>query len=254
MRIFGIDPSLTSTGICVVDCEFEEANREMLSEILLKEENDFPPTVMNSFFEIVHLSEIKPPKEYDKELKKIRKEIRNGENTFENLLAVNSLLYSRMNCQADFISHLLNQHEPEIVVMEDYSFHSSGRLTQMAEMKGYLYSSLSNSQYLKSLLVLPITTIKKVASTKGNANKTVIYEGIQRFPIDIELNPKNDDEIDALAICLTMYYGIFNQLFSLDYPKSSLRKEKNYYNKWKTSFKNLNTHIGTGWYEYLFAR
>ena len=65
-------------------------------------------------------------------------------------------------------------YNPDLVVLEDYSFGSKGRVFHIAENTGILKWKLWNSEL--EYHVVPPTVIKKFATGKGNANKEMMYE------------------------------------------------------------------------------
>jgi len=70
------------------------------------------------------------------------------------------------------ISENVNEHI--VINIEDYSFGSKGKVFNLAENCGLLKHKLWGLGY--KLTLIPPTTLKKFATTKGNANKESMYQ------------------------------------------------------------------------------
>lgn len=249
MRIYGIDASLSSTGVCMLDANFKQSHATTLMEILLdvyeghcqhEQADEF-----NDAVSIGLMTQIQPPKTLVKELAKVRKKMRDdsaaGEVSFEDLRRENNMIARRIRYQVD---EILRYHKilcPSLTMIEDYSFHSNGSLVQLAEMKGYLKGVST-----PVILTAPIVSVKKVGSTKGNGTKKAMFEGIQRFPFyNLKIDEKRDDEIDALAICLTAFFSIYHRTIGIPFPKGENTKEKSRIKSWIKCLDTFADHIGT---------
>ncbi len=243
MRILGIDASLTSTGVCVAECQFLKYESEYLLNVLLDQKRDSTDrnTFQSSFF-IQHLDQIMP-KDVTKKLIKVRKRIREdskiGHPSMADINEEILLCDDRIRMHTDVIEKLYREYRPHLVLMEDYSYKSQGSLIQLAEMKGYMKSLLTPCIFLA-----PITCVKKVGSTKGNANKRVMWENITRFLFNKKLLEERDDEIDALAVCVSAFYAIYNRVIGFDFPKCKLAKDRTKIKSWEKSLNLFGNHIG----------
>lgn len=247
MRIQGIDASLKSTGVCVLDVVFISAYADTLLKILLNKDvelNDEEKIQFNESLSIVEMTQIQSSKVWEKDLAKTRKRIRDdsaaGQPSQEDIDHVENVLDQRVEYQVDNICNYNYELKPDITLIEDYSFHSQGSLVQLAEMKGALKI---NKNF--NMIVAPIGSVKKVGSTKGNGNKAVMYDGIQRFPFDgVTFTEGNDDEIDALAICLATFYSTYHRVIGFEFPKGKTSKEKTQIKAWQKSLNLFANHIG----------
>jgi len=246
MRIYGIDASTKSTGLCIMDVEFKESDRDMLFEFLVNP----VPTVTNEqkkrFNEVVRvelLTQIEFPKVTNRQLTKVRKRIRDdinaGQPSRVDIEEVDEIVRQRMIEQVHEIVRYQHILEPDLTLIEDYSYNSQGSLTQLAEMKGYL-----NCHRDFPIFIASIPSIKKIGSTNGNANKRVMYENIQRFPIPVNLDPERDDEIDALAICLSAMYSIYHRVYEFSFKKPENTKERQQQKSWLKCLDRFADHIG----------
>lgn len=250
MRIYGIDASLRSTGVCVVDVKFEQRYATDLMEILLGVNEGHcsheQAESFNNSVKVVLKDQIPQPKPIKKKLAKIRKKIRDdiddkGESYQEDILENMNLEVEAMLYQNEQIMHYHNQLRPSISVMEDYSFQSNGSLVQLAEMKGAFRCMRSFEVF-----IAPITSVKKIGSTNGRATKSQMFENIQRYPFyDIIYDEKRDDEIDALAICLSTFYSIYDRIIGLPFPKPQNSKDRTKIKSWKNCLESFANHIGT---------
>jgi Holliday junction resolvasome RuvABC endonuclease subunit len=247
MRILGIDASLSSTGICVLDATFDPKEADLLLEVLLNPTPDLKSSEIvrfNKCLSVVLATQIQPPKPWTKELAKVRKKIRDdiavGEVSHTDLISVEDMLIRRMEYQVEQICSYHTKLCPVITFIEDYSYHSQGSLVQLAEMKGYL-----KARKKFNLFTAPIVSVKKVGSTKGNGNKAAMFKGIQRFPLDkFTAVDGNDDEIDALAICLSTFYAIYHRTIGFSFKKGKNSKEKTQIKSWKKCLDTYADHIG----------
>jgi hypothetical protein len=76
---------------------------------------------------------------------------------------------------AEWVRKILQQEQPDLVVLEDYAFAASGRITQLAENGGILKYMLYEFTPDVILQVVAPTTMKKFATGKGTATKDIIW-------------------------------------------------------------------------------
>ena len=93
------------------------------------------------------------------------------------------------------------------VILEDYSFGSTGRVFHIAENVGILKSFLKKNGF-RYETIAP-TTIKKFATGKGNSNKEAMLEAWKAEPGTFELVQENGnpstDIVDSYFLCK---YGV----------------------------------------------
>ena len=95
----------------------------------------------------------------------------------------------------------------EKVILEDYSYGSTGRVFHIAENVGILKLKLKQNGFRYE--TIPPTVIKKFATGKGNSNKEAMLEAWKAAPDTFELvqekgNPATDI-VDSYFLCK---YGI----------------------------------------------
>ena len=93
------------------------------------------------------------------------------------------------------------------VILEDYSFGSTGRVFHIAENVGILKSFLKKNGF-RYETIAP-TTVKKFATGKGNSNKEAMLEAWKAEPGTFELVQENGnpstDIVDSYFLCK---YGV----------------------------------------------
>jgi|TARA_B100000809_G_scaffold246038_1_gene273588 Holliday junction resolvasome RuvABC endonuclease subunit len=110
---------------------------------------------------------------------------------------------------ADWTIEALRWHNGRVVkvVLEDYSYGSTGRVFNIAENVGILKFKLKQNGFRYE--TVPPTVIKKYATGKGNSNKEVMLDAWKAEPNNFELvqekgNPATDI-IDSYYLCK---YGV----------------------------------------------
>jgi len=247
MRVYGIDASLSSTGICVADCNFNAKYAKNLLTILLNRDiiTEKDKNAFRKCFRVVASDQIVFSKKETKELAKIRKKIKTdmdiGQVLSADIVELEDRVIQRMKFQIDNICAFHQAHKPDISFIEDYSYNSKGSVIQLAEMKGFLKATKNFNMF-----IAPIGSIKKIGSGNGNANKHVMYDGISRYPLDgVLLDEDRDDEIDAIAICLMVYYGIYYRVVGFDFPEVKTTEEKTKIKAWISCLDKTANHIGS---------
>jgi len=177
-KIAGIDYSLTSPSLCI----FTGGN--------IDDFNNFEFFNLNSSkSDIQHL------------------------NTFNNIQAhLHSDNYfdfiERYDIISDFFIDKLNLFKVKDVVIEGYSFGSSGsRLFQLVENTAVLKYKIRKGGF--NLSIVPPTTVKKFFTGSGRAGKELMYESfLDNTGVDIaktikkRSNSPYSDIVDSYAICL----------------------------------------------------
>ena len=91
-------------------------------------------------------------------------------------------------------------------VIENYSFGSPGRITDLAELGG-LYKYYISEGLKKGFDLIPPQTVKKQVTGNGRSDKIAVREGLKNFLINYdEINWENYDESDAVAVAIA--YGL----------------------------------------------
>nr|DAD57438.1 MAG TPA: RuvC [Bacteriophage sp.] len=96
--------------------------------------------------------------------------------------------------------------DSKFFVLENYSFGSPGRLTDLAELAG-LYKGHIIRGLGKSYDVIAPQTVKKIITGSGRADKNEVQESLKNFVVNIEnFTFNNYDESDAVAVAVS--YGL----------------------------------------------
>ena len=110
---------------------------------------------------------------------------------------------------ADWTIEALRWHNGRVekVIIEDYSYSSTGRVFNIAENVGILKFKLKQNGFRYE--TVPPTVIKKFATGKGNSNKEAMLEAWKAEPDNFELvqekgNPATDI-VDSYYLCK---YGV----------------------------------------------
>jgi Holliday junction resolvasome RuvABC endonuclease subunit len=236
LKIISIDASLSSTGLSIAECDFLEGERDFLFSTLIN------PTVqdvsrLDKSFHLGYTTEIKEDKATAKELAKVRKSIRTKEDNEEQPDLKDLVLEEELSTKKilDQVTQIMDhiRHEeinplPTFAFIEDYSYHSQGSITQLAEMKGHLKTEMYRykPQFKFYYLTANINTVKKVGGRNGNANKELVCEELKRFGFQCDI--KQDDAADSIAIALAAFYAMYNRIFPFFIPTSIPTKDKKY--------------------------
>jgi hypothetical protein len=123
----------------------------------------------------------------------------------------------RYNFLADWAINCITKpfKRPSLVVLEDYAYAGTGRVFHIAENTAILKQKMTECGLRYKLV--PPTVIKKYATTKGNANKELMYEHFCKetnTQINMTISPKSNkignptsDIVDSYYICK---YGLEN--------------------------------------------
>jgi Holliday junction resolvasome RuvABC endonuclease subunit len=254
LTIFGIDASLSSTGLAIAECIFDKSHKDYLFELLVGN-NRTTKERLEKCFKISYSTEIKERKEEKKQLARVRKQIRDSEGmgvgpTLEDNFSVEKMVVDRVDYQVktliSFIEKWESESKTKFVFTEDYSYHSQGSVTQLAELKGAFKTSLFEFFKTKDhyfYLNAPITAVKKVVGRNGNANKDLMSKEIERFGFSYQVS--EDDEVDAIAISISVFYAIFHRLYPFSIVGGLDRKQKKYVQSFIDSLNVFSNRIGT---------
>jgi Holliday junction resolvasome RuvABC endonuclease subunit len=236
MRIFCIDPSLRSSGICAA-----EINIPTSEEIVLFFRMQFDRNILSSIltpaFTICFKEEISLPKA----LLKKEKELREKKKALGDIFSWSDevLMMEKLDYQISTIISSMERFRPDVILIEEYAYAAAGSATQLAEVRGYLKSRIMQSDFkLIPYVQIPIGSIKKIATGSGNSPKDVVYRCLKE-EYGFAVEQKNDDENDALAIALAGMYGVFTNVqdFQLDPELRGKKKEEQ--NRWSDCFQTL---------------
>ena len=103
---------------------------------------------------------------------------------------------------------LTNIHQVDKVLLEGYSYGSTGKVFHIAENTAILKYNLWDEQIPFS--IIPPTVIKKFATGKGNANKEKMYEEfVKENPgVDLrsDLTPRSSNVISPVNDIVDAYF------------------------------------------------
>lgn len=251
LRVCGVDASTSSTGVCFACCEFADKFGEELTDLLINDEPKTSPEVLREFFKVEYEVELKTDKWLDTKLKTVRKHQRDAVKSKEQTRIEDTHLEEywqagRTHIMVGRIIDLIDSKNPDLIIVEDYSYHSKGSTTQLAELKGALKYGLIEEGFFQEeapyFFVAPVTSVKKIGSTKGNANKEVMCRYMQRY--GFFGYEDRDDQLDAIAIALSVFYAFFYRLFGLKFPDPQNAKERNKHKSWKESLEKVANRFG----------
>ena len=201
MKLLSLDMSLSSTGYCLSEVDFDKVGNNLGAKILNLDESEFLG------WNILDCGEIKEEKEVKKLLAKVRKSLKSATEDRGDLLDLEHKYETeRIKHQINEITKIVNNYLGRIdyVFIEDYNYHGPGSVTQLAELRGFLKILLEKLKYsdkIKHIRYIPIQSIKKIIGMHGHADKQLIREGLLRF--GQEINEKEVDKSDAIAINIT---------------------------------------------------
>ena len=187
----GIDPSINSTGLCV----------------LVYDDNDF----VKEYFYIVKPNKLSK-KEDSAELKYIDKfeyliygKLTSEDNHKEEIYKATNMMniVSNIEDAISKVDHKFGAYNKIYICIEGISYGSSTRTKSIFDLAGLNYliremvirKSLSNPDKIRFVIGTP-GEIKKFATGNGNANKDVIINCFKQIYPDFAL-PKLDDVADA---------------------------------------------------------
>ncbi len=113
---------------------------------------------------------------------------------------------ARLSFVRDELSELLIGNKPDIVFIEGYAFGAKFKSAQIGELGGVIKTYLFKNEI--PFLILPILTIKKFTTGKGNADKDLIIKTVkEKYGIET----KNDNIADAVSIARMGDYLLQNR-------------------------------------------
>lgn len=92
---------------------------------------------------------------------------------------------------------LLDASQAELVAIEGYAYGANARQHALGELGGILKLAMRLKR--QDFVVVPPTVLKKFATGKGNADKSIVAKELfKKFGIDLN----NTDEVDAAGLAL----------------------------------------------------
>lgn len=159
MIVCGIDQSLNSTGVCILDGD-EVLKYALISSKITRKMR----AVENPKLDII---------EYDKE----------GDN-IENVLKIR-----------DKIKYIINLYKPSEIHIEQPAFRACGSIVDLSGLY-YVICELAYDRDIKVKIIQP-TKLKKWVTGNGQAEKDVMVDAFLRLNPDMKLDIKIDDLADA---------------------------------------------------------
>jgi crossover junction endodeoxyribonuclease RuvC len=109
----------------------------------------------------------------------------------------------RLKTIHDDLHQLLDQIQPDLVVVEKLFFYRMGNTIAVAQARGVLLLVLAQKQ-LPYLEFTP-AQVKQALTGHGNAKKHEVQQAVMR-ELDLDRLPRPDDASDAVALALTAFF------------------------------------------------
>lgn len=103
----------------------------------------------------------------------------------------------------DDLHSLIDQFQPDQVVIEKFFFYRMGNTILVAQARGVVMLVLA--QYQLPLTEFTPAQVKQALTGYGNADKADVQEAVAR-ELDLDKIPRPDDAADALALALTGWF------------------------------------------------
>lgn len=173
-RIMGIDPSITSTGWAVLEYEEDELKNIITPE---KKESLFKGDYKPELLDYGHIK------------------TNSNDSDSERFYSI----YQQLEKSLKF-------YDPCLISIEDqYSSLNPKTLKRLSHVRGYCMF-LAKS-YKKDMYLYYPTSVKKIASGKGNASKEDMTAAMNDY-FSLELDyKKENDKADAIAIALSFLFN-----------------------------------------------
>jgi crossover junction endodeoxyribonuclease RuvC len=109
----------------------------------------------------------------------------------------------RLKTIHDDLHHLLDQLQPDLVVVEKLFFYRMGNTIAVAQARGVLMLVLAQ----KGVPYLEFTPaqVKQALTGYGNAQKSEVQQAVMR-ELHLDRLPRPDDAADAVALALTAFF------------------------------------------------
>lgn len=199
MVSIGIDPSINSTGVCVIS--FDETTKKISTSYYIITGHATKNT--KDFAELNRVTIL----EYDKQTK--------GKDSDYTTKEISK--YNNFRAICDRVSDILRRHNPDYVTMEGISYGSVGSsaLVDLAGLNFMLRDVISKSCSCEMTIISP-TENKRFAVGCGSINKDAIIAAWTRCDdIKAVKNAKIDDIADAyfMALYNSVTAGDFKAVF-----------------------------------------
>lgn len=190
MNIFvGIDPSVNSTGVCIIKSNEESSSCKFYiikDGKLTKKESKAEDSVLDIFQYL----------QYDK--KDTSNKVENyrilEQNKTYNMISICNVLKEIIN--KNYSNEVFNLY----ICQEGISYGSSVRTKSVFDLAGLNYllrNTFINNPICTELIIAAPAEIKKFATGKGNASKDMMIGVFQGIYPDLMVLPKCDDICDA---------------------------------------------------------
>jgi crossover junction endodeoxyribonuclease RuvC len=103
----------------------------------------------------------------------------------------------------DDLHSLIDQFQPDQVVIETFFFYRMGNTILVAQARGVVMLVLA--QYQLPLTEFTPAQVKQALTGYGNADKAEVQEAVAR-ELNLDKIPRPDDAADALALALTGWF------------------------------------------------
>lgn len=103
----------------------------------------------------------------------------------------------------DDLHSLLDQFQPDLVVIEKFFFYRMGNTILVAQARGVIMLVLAQHQ-LPFLEFTP-AQVKQALTGYGNADKAEVQQAVAR-ELNLDKIPRPDDAADALALALAAWF------------------------------------------------
>lgn len=195
MVSIGIDPSINSTGVCVIMYENDVIQTEyyIITNHLTKATSTF--TEKHENIHVISYNKESNEKRDDYTTKEMKK-------------------YYNFKTICHHVSEILKKHNPDFVTMEGISYGSVGSaaLVDLSGLNFMLRNTISNSCNAEITIVSP-TENKRFAVGCGSINKIAIVDTWSRCEnFTVNKSAKVDDIADAFFMAL--YRAVDNESFS----------------------------------------
>jgi len=103
----------------------------------------------------------------------------------------------------DDLHSLIDQINPDLVVLEKLFFYRMGNTILVAQARGVIVLVLA--QYQLPFIEFTPAQVKQALTGYGNADKADVQQAVAR-ELDLDRIPRPDDAADALALALAAWY------------------------------------------------
>lgn len=109
----------------------------------------------------------------------------------------------RLSIIYDDLHSLIEQAQPDLVVIEKLFFYRMGNTILVAQARGVVMLVLA--QHCLPFIEFTPAQVKQALTGYGNADKAAVQEAVAR-ELNLEAIPRPDDAADALALALAAWF------------------------------------------------